>query len=232
MDGVLVIDKPVGPTSHDCVLIVRKFTKVKKVGHLGTLDPGASGVLPIAMNGATKLSKELSSGRKLYEFSLVLGVETDTDDDMGAILRRAPVPEDAISELNRIIPNFIGDLLQRPPLISAIKRNGLKACEATRAGMLIEIEPRPIRIDSIEFIDSSADVPRLLVGCQAGTYIRALARDLGRAIGTLGHASKIRRLQSGPYLIDSALGLEELRARPEIWRERLIPIKRLSGLSL
>ena len=224
IDGVLVIDKPAGPGSHAVVQWVRRVTGAAKAGHLGTLDPPASGVLPIALGSATSRARELSGSEKVYEFTLRLGFSTETDDDSGLITAEAPVPRDAAENLQALLPKFTGDIMQRPPEISAVKVSGVRAYRRAREEGGVSLEPRPVRIDSIRIIGRDGAGIRMHLKCRSGTYVRSLARDMGRAMGTLGYASDIRRLKSGPYIIDGALNVTELVENPDIWRGRLISV--------
>jgi tRNA pseudouridine55 synthase len=224
MDGILLIDKPAGPTSHDVVSVVKRLTGAKKVGHLGTLDPEASGVLPLAINGATKMAGVLAGIEKVYEFTLCLGRTTDTDDDAGTVTSEAAVPRDAGEKLRGVLEQFTGSIMQRPPKYSAVKVNGRRAYDLARKGTQFEIEPRSVRIDSIEVVKEKLPEIRMRVACNSGTYVRSLCRDIGEAIGCGGCARNIRRLKSGPYIIDRAVGLEDLKADPEGWEGRLIPL--------
>jgi len=224
MDGVLVIDKPAGPTSHDVVSIVKRLTGAMKVGHLGTLDPEASGVLPLAINGATRSAGLLAGTEKVYEFTLVLGRQTETDDDVGATLSEMAVPKDAADRLEVVLEGFTGNIMQRPPKYSAVKVRGRRAYELARKNVDFEIDPRPVRVDSIEVLGVALPEVRMRVACNSGTYVRSLCRDIGEALGYGGCARSIRRLKSGPYIIDDALRLEELEARPGNWEESLIPL--------
>jgi tRNA pseudouridine55 synthase len=224
MDGVLVIDKPAGPTSHDVVQIVKRITGAKKVGHLGTLDPAATGVLPLVINGATKRADELKGVEKVYEFTLVLGASTDTDDDQGKIVKKMEVPADAVKKLEAIIPEFLGEVMQRPPAFSAIKMGGRKSYEAARKGEALEIEPRKVVINKLSILDSYLPNVKMRLECNSGTYVRSLCRDLGEKLGCGGHASGIRRLKSGNFSIEAAICLDSLSKDSEIWKKSLLPI--------
>ncbi|MFA4972074.1 MAG: tRNA pseudouridine(55) synthase TruB [bacterium] len=223
LSGVLVVDKPVGPTSHDVVSIVKRITCARRVGHLGTLDPGASGVLPLVINEATKRAGELAGDEKVYEFTLCLGRSTDTDDDRGeTIEEEAAVPAGLMDELKLLIPRFVGRLMQTPPSYSAIKVSGRKAYDLKRDGIDPGLLPREVIIDSLEIIGWDWPCPRLRMSCRKGTYVRSLCRDLGRTLGCGGHAKDIRRLRSGPYIIDTAVSLDRLKREPEAWKSSLI----------
>lgn len=224
MDGILVIDKPAGPTSHDVVSTVKRLIGAKKVGHLGTLDPEASGVLPLAINGATKSAGILAGTEKVYEFTLRLGKTTDTDDDAGTTTAEAALPTDAVERLDGVLASFTGNIMQRPPRYSAVKVRGRRAYELARKKVDFEIDPRPVRVDSIEVLEVALPEVRMRVACNSGTYVRSLCRDIGEAIGCGGCAREIRRLRSGPYIIDKALHLEELSADPGSWENSLIPL--------
>lgn len=222
MDGILVIDKPAGPTSHDIVQEVKRLISARKVGHLGTLDPSATGVLPLAIDGATKRAGMLAGTEKVYEFTLRLGTATDTDDDAGRVTAERDVPPDAAQRLSAIIPRFVGRISQRPPAYSAVKVGGRRAYAAARMGRPLAIEPRIVQIDALAVIAASGDGVRMHLECRSGTYVRALCRDIGEELGSAGHASAIRRLRSGPYTIDAAITMAELIGQPAIWMERLI----------
>jgi len=224
MDGILIIDKPAGPTSHDVVSIVKRLTGAKKVGHLGTLDPEASGVLPLAINDATKSAGLLAGTEKVYECTLVLGKTTETDDDVGATLSERVVPADAVERLSGVLQGFTGSIMQRPPKYSAVKVRGRRAYELARKKVEFEIDPRPVRVDSIEVLKVALPEVRIRVACNSGTYVRSLCRDIGEALGCGGCARDIRRLKSGPYIIDKAIHLEELKADPASWENSLIPL--------
>lgn len=222
-DGVLVIDKPAGPTSHDIVQRVKRLIRAAKVGHLGTLDPAATGVLPLAINGATKRAQELSGTEKIYEFTLWLGTQRDTDDDAGEVIAEAPVPPDAVQRLVQVIPRFQGDILQRPPSYSAVKVGGVRSYRRARQGEEVRLELRPIHIEALTILGETPGGVRIRLSCRSGTYVRSLARDLALAIGTVGHAGDIRRYQSGRYTLEQALTLEELERDPAGWGRHLIP---------
>lgn len=224
MDGILVIDKPVGPTSHDIVSIVKRLTGASRAGHLGTLDPGASGVLPIAINAATKKAEELAGEEKIYDFTLCLGATSDTDDDTGNVVTKNDSPPAHAEALKKLLPQFIGRIMQTPPRFSAIRVDGRRAYELARKGIEFELKPRPVVIDSIEIIDEKWPDVRLRMSCNSGTYVRSLCRDLGSALGCGGYAKDIRRLRSGPYMIDDAISVDELQKQPHCWIKRLIAV--------
>ena len=224
MDGILIRDKPRGPTSHDVVQIIRRATGVRKVGHLGTLDPAASGVLPVAMGRATKQVSRLITSDKVYEFVLKLGIVTETDDDEGRTLSERPVPPALLPRLEELIPRFTGWIMQRPPQFSAVKVGGRRAYELARKGERVELKPRLVRVDSLRIVDVSWPDVRMHMECGGGTYVRSICRDIGEVLGCGGHARNIRRLRHGPYTIEAALSLEEIKVRPQICRERLLAL--------
>ncbi len=226
-DGVLVIDKPEGPSSHDICACARRITKIRKVGHLGTLDPAASGVLPLALGAATRRAAELAGHRKVYEFTLVLGSATDTDDAAGVQTASAAVTPEMLERLPQILGQFTGTILQRPPAYSAVKVQGRRAYQLARQGEDVEVEPRPVTIDALHIIDEGEAPSRLRMRmeCRTGTYVRSLCRDLGAVLGCGGHASGIRRLQSGAFRIEQAVTLQEFLASPEAWRRSAMDLE-------
>jgi len=224
MDGILVIDKPAGPTSHDVVSRVKRLIGARRVGHLGTLDPSASGVLPLAIDGATRRAGELAGHEKVYEFTLRLGLTTDTDDDQGRVTTEQPVPADAGERLRAVLPEFTGRIMQRPPRYSAVKVAGRRAYELARLGVEFELVPRPVTVERVEILGERLPEVRLRIACGPGTYVRSLCRDIGRRLGMGGCAREIRRLRSGHYTIDDAVTLEELERDPKLWEERLISL--------
>lgn len=210
LHGILVINKEEGWTSHDVVARVRRITGERKVGHTGTLDPAATGVLPVCLGAATKVIEYLQDEGKTYYAEVVLGVATDTDDLEGQIVAEAPVPELTEDDLNRALEPFRGEIAQIPPMYAAIKVGGRKLYELARAGETIERAPRRVRIDTLAVLGWEPPVVRLLVDCGKGTYIRALARDLGEALGCGAYLQRLVRLRTGPFFLDQALTLEEL----------------------
>ena len=222
MDGILIVDKPRGPTSHDVVQTIRRATGVRKVGHLGTLDPAASGVLPVAMGRATKKTSHLIASDKVYEFVLRLGMATETDDDEGRIISEQPVPPDLLIRLEELLAQFTGWIMQRPPRFSAVKVGGRRACDLARRGKWVELKPRRVRVDSLRMVEVLWPEVRMRMECGGGTYVRSICRDIGQALGCTGHARDIRRLRHGRYTIEEALPLEEIKARPQICREHLL----------
>ena len=210
LSGILVIDKERGLTSHDVVARVRRITGERKAGHTGTLDPAATGVLPVCLGAATKVIEYLQESTKTYYAEVVLGVATDTDDLEGRIVAEAPVPALTADDLDRALAPFRGAIEQVPPMYAAIKVGGRKLYDLARAGETIERAPRAVRIDTLALVGWDPPVARLLIDCSKGTYIRAIARDLGRALGCGAYLHRLVRLRTGPFCLDQALTLAEL----------------------
>ena len=210
LHGILVINKEAGWTSHDVVARVRRIVGERKVGHTGTLDPAATGVLPVCIGAATKVIEYLQDEGKTYYAEIVLGVATDTDDLEGQIVAEAAVPELTVADFERALAPFRGEIEQIPPMYAAIKIGGRKLYEIARAGETIERAPRHVRIDTLAVLGWESPVLRLLVDCGKGTYIRALARDLGAALGCGAYLQRLVRLRTGPFFLDQALTVAEL----------------------
>jgi tRNA pseudouridine55 synthase len=208
--GWCVLDKPVGMTSTHAVSVVKRLFSAKRAGHAGTLDPLASGLLPIALGEATKTVPYVMDGRKTYSFTVRWGEERDTDDAEGRVVQSSDArpPADAIGAL---LPGFTGTIAQVPPRYSAIKIDGERAYDLAREGTVIEMEPRPVDIHRLELIEMpDPDHAVLTAECGKGTYVRALARDLGRLLGCFGHVSALRRTIVGPFGEAHMIPLERL----------------------
>ncbi len=222
--GILLLDKPSGPTSHDMVQIVRRGTGEKRVGHAGTLDPLATGLLVMCLGAATRLSEYLMDNDKRYQARVRFGQSTTTYDAAGEIVAEsADLPSrEAVEEA---LVKFRGPIQQRPPAYSAIKRNGQKAYTLARRGQLVELPPRPVEIYSLELRDWSSPECGLDVVCSAGTYIRSLAHDLGQLLGCGAHLSALRRTASGNFHVNEAVPLAELERAfsANEWRRYLRP---------
>ncbi len=226
-EGFLILDKPAGVTSHDCVGAIRRLYHTRKVGHTGTLDPMATGVLPILLGRAAKAAEYLVSDEKQYQAVLRLGITTDTEDSTGTILTKtASVPgEDAVQA---VLPQFTGDIQQIPPMYSALKRDGKKLCDLAREGIVIEREPRPITIFSLSAKKQSETDYLLDVRCSKGTYIRTLCADIGAALGCGGVMAALRRIASGDFSIEAAHTIEEIESLSDAERlARLRPTESL-----
>jgi tRNA pseudouridine55 synthase len=212
MDGVLVIDKPSGPTSFDVVRQVRSLLKLKKVGHTGTLDPMATGVLPLCLGEATKVAGFITEGDKAYDATVRLGAETDTQDAQGQVTARAPVPPLTPALLESALARFRGSFDQVPPMYSAVKVAGKRLYELARAGEEVERAARHVTVYELVLRDYSADRLQLSVRCSKGFFVRTLAFDLGRALGCGAHLEALRRTHSGPFTLAQALPLADLPA--------------------
>lgn len=220
MDGILIIDKPAGITSHDVVSRVRRILKTKRVGHTGTLDPFATGVMVILVGQATRLAQFLDKGVKEYEATMKFGFETDTGDRTGE-RRDAETPgrSDTVStqEVEDALSGFRGEIEQMPPMYSAKKIDGKKLYEHARKGETIERKPIKVSIHDLELLESPdpespSDTVRIRVACSAGTYIRTLAEDIGRKLGVGAHLTELRRTRAGKFAIGQSLTLEQLQA--------------------
>ncbi len=210
--GFLNINKPRGMTSHDVVAWVRQHTKTKKVGHAGTLDPMATGVLVVCWGKATRLSDYVMGHAKTYIAELTFGIETDSYDADGLITRRDE-RNIGLGNIEAILPSFRGDILQKPPMYSAIKKDGQKLYELARRGEVIDLEPRPVTISQLEVLAWDFPHCQIKVTCSAGTYIRSLASDIGQAVEVGAHLSALQRTAIGTFFrIDNALMLEDLQS--------------------
>ena len=213
--GFLVIDKPPGRTSHDVVDEVRKRYGTRRVGHLGTLDPQATGVLPLALREATKLVPFLSPMQKAYVGTVRLGVETDTLDAQGKVVatHSGPLPDE--SAVTSALSGFVGDIEQIPPMYSAVKKDGVPLHRIARRGEEVEREPKQVSIHRIELLRYEPPDAEISVECGPGTYVRTLAADVGRVLGCGALLQSLRRLQSGPFDITQAVTLEQLDEDPQ-----------------
>jgi tRNA pseudouridine55 synthase len=213
VNGWVVLDKPVGMTSTHAVSRLKHIFNAKKAGHAGTLDPLASGILPIAFGEATKTVPFVQDGEKAYRFTVRWGAETDTDDSDGEITAQSqlrPAPEDILAQL----PNFIGTIQQKPPAFSAIKINGERAYDLARDGETPDLAFRPVAIHSLDLVRADQDEAAFEARCGKGTYVRAIARDLGRALGCFGHVTALRRTRVGPFMEVDAVALADLAEGP------------------
>jgi tRNA pseudouridine55 synthase len=209
VDGWVALDKPVGLTSTQAVSRLKRIYNAQKAGHAGTLDPLASGILPVAFGEATKTVPFVQDGEKAYRFTVRWGIETDTDDSDGRMTRESAArPERAAIEA--LLPQFTGEILQTPPQFSAIKIAGERAYDIAREGEQVELKPRAVRIDSLTLIDASSDDATFVMECGKGAYVRAIARDLGRVLGCFGHVTALRRTRVGPFVEDDAYTLDEI----------------------
>lgn len=215
VNGWLVLDKPVGMTSTQAVARIKRLMNANKAGHAGTLDPLASGLLPIALGEATKTVSYIMDGRKVYRFVVRWGAQTSTDDTEGDVIATSdhrPGEDDILA----ILPEFTGEIMQMPPQFSAIKLQGERAYDLARAGQTVELEARPINVHRLLLIDTEdADTTVFDCECGKGTYVRALARDMGLRLGTRGHVIGLRRLLVGPFGENDMVPLEDIEQLAE-----------------
>ncbi|MEW5960187.1 MAG: tRNA pseudouridine(55) synthase TruB [Chloroflexota bacterium] len=220
--GLLNINKPQGITSHDVVARVRKLSRQRKVGHAGTLDPMAGGVLLVCLGQATRLIEYLVTGRKQYRATVRFGATTDTLDADGQVVAQTDPAGLTESQLRGLLPAFLGDITQIPPIFSALKQGGQPLYKLARAGQSVEVEPRPVTIHALTWVAWVPPDLTLEVVCSPGTYIRALARDLGEAAGTGAHLAELTRTASGPWSLADAVPLIDLE-RAADWQQYLRP---------
>lgn len=229
MDGLLLIDKPAGITSFDVVRQVRRLAKTRRVGHTGTLDPDATGLLPIVIGHCTKLAKFLVFDQKEYVFEMCFGSETDTDDSTGETIKTCDWEHISEQALQEALAQFRGPIMQVPPIYSALKIDGKRAYDLARSGQEVILEARPVEIYGLELLEFSAPNAKLRVQCSAGTYVRSLARDLGRVLESGAHTTSIRRTEIGDLKIAQAHELDAIDG--DRFSEYLIaPLAMLSGL--
>ncbi len=221
ISGFLNVNKPLNMTSHDVVAKIRRALKIKKVGHAGTLDPLATGVLIICVGSATRLSEYVMHATKRYRAQVYLGVTTDTYDSEGVVLQRRDASHIQRADVEAQLDAFLGNIEQMPPMYSAIKQGGRKLYDLARAGQIIERELRPVRIDSLAIVNWSPPEFTLDVVCSAGTYIRSLAFDLGEALGVGAHLSGLSRVASGTFQLENAVTLDTL-STTDNWKQYLI----------
>ncbi len=214
-NGLLVVDKPQGMTSHDVVSRLRRIANMRKIGHTGTLDPMATGVMVMLLGQATRLSEYLIRHDKTYVATVQLGSTTDTYDAEGEIVAQTDVPEFSTAQIESVLDNFRGPIEQVPPAHSAIKRNGKKSYELARQGIAVELPARPVTIHKLTLLSQTADTLALEISCSAGTYIRSIAHDVGNQLGVGGHLTALRRTQSGAFDIAQAQTIEALKAIAE-----------------
>lgn len=224
-DGVLFIDKPAGPTSHDVVERLRRRLVPERVGHTGTLDPFATGLLVLAFNQATRLSELLGAGSKLYRAELALGQATDTGDRTGQVVAEAPVPELAAAAVTAALKAQEGQRMQAPPAYSAAKHQGRPLYAYARDGVQVQKPPRPITVHRAELVALEPEAITFDMLCSRGTYVRTLGEELARALGSVGHLRALRRLASCPFTVEEAIGLELAQdLEPEELARRLAPL--------
>ena len=229
-DGVLVIDKPEGPTSHDIVAVARRVMRGKKVGHTGTLDPLASGVLPLVLGKATRLAQFLSTAEKAYVAELTLGESTTTFDRTGDVVPRAharPVIDLARPEIDAVIDRLRGSYLQLPPAFSAKKIDGDRAYDLARRNEMVTLQPSAVTVQALEVLAWEGALLRLRLVCSAGFYVRSLAQAMGEELGTGAHLASLVRTRSGDFSIQDAVSMADLDRRPDVAAARVIRLEQL-----
>ncbi|MBM4214044.1 MAG: tRNA pseudouridine(55) synthase TruB, partial [Gammaproteobacteria bacterium] len=213
IDGILLLDKPLGLSSTAAGLRVRRLLGASKAGHVGSLDPLATGMLPVCLGEATKLAGEIVEGDKVYLFTIELGARTSTGDTEGEVIERTAVPTLQPDRIAAVLARFVGETQQAPPMYSALKQGGVPLYKRARAGEVVERPPRAIRIDSLELVEASALALCCRVVCGKGTYGRVLAEDIAQALGTVGHVTRLRRESIRPFDPARLVSLETLEAR-------------------
>ena len=212
MDGILVVDKPADWTSHDVVDFVRKRFHIKKAGHSGTLDPLATGVLVLLLGRSTKLAKKFMEEDKEYQATLTLGIKTDTSDSYGNILEKKEGFCVSREDAEKVFKEFVGELVQVPPMVSAIRHKGKRLYELARQGKVVERKPRNIRVYELEILGFNFPEVSFRVKCSKGTYIRTLCEEIGEKLGCGAHLSMLRRIMSGELSLNKAVAIETLRS--------------------
>jgi tRNA pseudouridine55 synthase len=230
LDGALLIDKPAGPTSHDEEATIRRHFSIQKVGHCGTLDPNATGLLILVLGRATKLSEKLISDDKVYAGSIKFGETTDSYDADGELVSSLPVPPLTIDELNATAAAFVGDIMQTPPMVSAVKIGGVPLYKLARKGVEVQREPRLIHIYSFRFSEYQEPFGHFSVACTKGTYVRSLAHEIGQKLGCGAHLATLRRTTSGKFDVADAIRYEDVgKLTTSELERRVIPFLKLAG---
>jgi tRNA pseudouridine55 synthase len=230
LDGALLVDKPAGPTSHDVVDAIRRHFRIKKVGHCGTLDPGATGLLIIVLGRGTKLSEKLMSDDKVYEGAIRFGETTSSYDADGELVSSLPVPPLTLEQLNDVAGEFVGDLMQTPPMVSAVKKDGVPLYKLARKGIQVEREPRLVHIYAFKFSGYDEPTGLFRMACTKGTYVRSMAHELGQKLGCGAHLARLRRVASGKFNVENAVSFEALMKLGESELERrVLPFLQLVG---
>jgi tRNA pseudouridine55 synthase len=230
LDGAILVDKPAGPTSHDVVDAIRRKFGIKKVGHCGTLDPNATGLLIIVLGRGTKLSERLMGDDKVYEGTIKFGEATDSYDSDGELTASMPIMPMTLDQLNEEAATFIGDLMQIPPMVSAIKKGGVPLYKLARKGVEVEREPRLIHVYNFRFTEYTEPFGQFRVACTKGTYVRSLAHDLGQKLGCGAHLTTLRRSASGRFDVADALPLDTiLKMTTAELEKRVMPFLKLAA---
>ena len=229
LDGAILIDKPSGPTSHDVVDAIRRQFGIKKVGHCGTLDPAATGLLIVVLGRGTKLTERLMSDDKVYEGTMKFGETTDSYDADGQLVSSLPVLPMTLDELNEAAAGFIGDQMQTPPMVSAVKKGGVPLYKLARKGIEVEREPRLIHIYNFRFTSYEEPFGTFRLACTKGTYVRTVAHELGQKLGCGAHLANLRRITSGKFDVTDAVKFEDMmNYSVRELEQRVIPFLKLS----
>jgi tRNA pseudouridine55 synthase len=230
LDGAILIDKPAGPTSHDVVDAIRRRFGIKKVGHCGTLDPNATGLLIIVLGRGTKLSEKLMGDDKVYEGTVKFGETTDSYDADGELTNSLPVPPMTLDQLNETAAEFVGDLMQTPPMVSAIKIKGVPLYKLARKGIEVAREPRLVHIYNCRFTNYEPPLGQFKVACTKGTYVRSIAHELGQKLGCGAHLAALRRSVSGKFDVADATKLDDvLKLTTAELEKKVIPFLKLAA---
>lgn len=230
-DGILLVDKPAGPTSHDLVDRIRRHFRLKKVGHGGTLDPAATGLLIILLGRGTRLSAKFMSSDKTYEGTLRLGISTDSQDADGNIIREADPSGVTLERLTAEMARFRGDMYQTPPMVSAIKIGGVPLYKLARRGQEVERQPRLIHLYEMRLTDFTPPRASFVLRCTKGTYVRTICHDIGESLGCGAHLEQLRRTESGELQVSRAIPLDKLLALQQIQLlDVVIPLHAFMGL--
>ncbi|MBI2877640.1 MAG: tRNA pseudouridine(55) synthase TruB [Candidatus Tectomicrobia bacterium] len=227
MDGILNLHKPVGMTSHDVVKRVRRILTMKRIGHAGTLDPGASGVLLVCVGRGTKLVEQLMNLSKVYRGTMRLGVKTDTQDAWGQVIWESPGFQVTPEQLQATFLEFTGPIQQIPPMFSALKHQGRRLYDLARQGIQVERQPREVQVRALRLLEISGPLVNFEVECSRGTYVRTLCSDMGDRLGCGAHLSRLERTRVGPFTLEASLtleALEGLKATPQQLMEQIHPI--------
>jgi len=226
MNGILLVDKPTGCTSHDVVRRIKKIVRPAKVGHTGTLDPAASGLLIVAIGAATRAIQFLDDTRKTYEMTIRLGEETDTWDKEGKVIAEADASHLSLDRIQQALAKYIGVVRQTPPHFSALKKNGTPLYKLARKGVFPDLEPREVEISSLELIAWTHPFLEVRMSCSRGAYARSVAHDIGKDLGVGGRLELLRRTRSGPYDVQDALSMDDIAAMGKaIVAEKLISLR-------
>jgi len=230
LDGALLIDKPAGPTSHDIVDAVRRRFGIRKAGHAGTLDPNATGLLVLLLGRATRLSEKLMGDDKLYSGQIKFGESTDSYDADGELIASLPVPPLTLADLNAVADTFLGDQLQTPPMVSAVKKDGVPLYKLARKGLVVERAPRLVHIYSFRFSTYAEPFADFRIACTKGTYVRSIAHEVGGKLGCGAHLATLRREAAGRHEVSAATPFAEvLKLAPAELEKRIIPFLKLAS---